>query len=433
MVRRKKLPSAWRTTTAVAGVGLVLTVIVSMSSARVAVYSPSAKIAMETFEAAVALLAAFLIIGRQRQTPSASGRALIFALIVFGAANVFWSVIPKILSTSDPAITVWIPLGLRFLGATALAIGSLVPDTFASTTHAIRRVVTLAASAVAVAGVATLLLHGRLPDPLPNITAGTFRYPSFTESPVLLSVQALLAILFAIAALGFTNKADRDDDSFLRWVGAAAALGAIARLNYFLFPSLYSGYIFTGDLFRVGFYLLLLTASTQQILAMWRSMEALALVDPLTGLNNRRGFDVLAEFRIAQARREQQPLALVYIDLVDMKGINDTHGHALGDVALTDTAEVMRRTFRDVDILARLGGDEFAVLLAEGADVPQAADRLATTLASYRLESARPFLLHLSVGVAEESPDWNGDISELVEKADAAMYRSKLASRAERS
>lgn len=351
-----------------------------------------------------------------------------FALLVLAAANLFWSVLPQSLEIHDPAITIWIPLGLRALAASAMAIGALLPEGFAPTSRAIRLTMTVTGTVLAVAVVATLLLAGRLANPLRGITSGTFEEASLTGSPVILAMEALLVLLFATAAVGFTAKAVRHRDPFLEWVGAAAALGAVARVNYLLFSSLYSGYVFAGDIgdiARFGFYLFLLVASVQQILALFRSLETMALLDPLTGLNNRNGLRVLGDFQLAQARRQQQSVALLYIDVDEMKGINDKFGHAAGDRALLDTAAVIGQTFRDVDVIARLGGDEFCVLLADGADAALAAERLEAILVAYRAASARPYLLHLSLGVSLKPPTWSGEVSELLEEADASMYRNK--------
>ena len=94
-------------------------------------------------------------------------------------------------------------------------------------------------------------------------------------------------------------------------------------------------------------------------------LERAVVRDELTGLLNRRGFQDQAMRALSLANRTTRPLALIYIDLNGMKAINDQLGHAAGDRALVETAELMRRTFRVSDVLARLGGDEFAVLAPE--------------------------------------------------------------------
>lgn len=103
------------------------------------------------------------------------------------------------------------------------------------------------------------------------------------------------------------------------------------------------------------------------------TLQSLSLLDDLTGLRNRRGFFTLAEQHLKMAHRTGQPFLLAFIDLDGLKQINDTLGHPEGDLALLETASVLRDTFRQSDILARLGGDEFAALAIgaseEGAEI----------------------------------------------------------------
>ena len=86
-------------------------------------------------------------------------------------------------------------------------------------------------------------------------------------------------------------------------------------------------------------------------------LRGMSVTDDLTGLNNRRGFFMLAEQEMKLARRLKKDLLLVFVDLDDFKSINDTHGHQVGDQALAETAEILRTTFRESDVLALLGGE----------------------------------------------------------------------------
>ena len=95
----------------------------------------------------------------------------------------------------------------------------------------------------------------------------------------------------------------------------------------------------------------------------------LSFRDPLTTLYNRRGFITLAEQQLKAAPRAQRKMLLAFLDVDNLKGINDTLGHEGGDKVLIDAADVLRRTFRESDIIARVGGDEFAVLAIEMTDL----------------------------------------------------------------
>lgn len=152
-----------------------------------------------------------------------------------------------------------------------------------------------------------------------------------------------------------------------------------------------------------------------------------SLIDELTGLHNRRGFMAIAEQQLKLARRLRQPVLLVYADLDDLKRINDTFGHAVGDVALRDAAEILASTFREADSVARLGGDEFAVLAA-GPDMSTALRlmaRLETRVAESRGLRGRPFQLAMSAGYAIHELGSVCDLNALLASADAAMYHVK--------
>jgi diguanylate cyclase (GGDEF)-like protein len=86
-------------------------------------------------------------------------------------------------------------------------------------------------------------------------------------------------------------------------------------------------------------------------------------MDEMTGVYNRRGFLVMMQQQLSLSKRTGQGLLLLFGDLDGLKGINDVHGHAEGDLAITQTAHVLREALRTSDILARFGGDEFAALL----------------------------------------------------------------------
>ncbi len=153
----------------------------------------------------------------------------------------------------------------------------------------------------------------------------------------------------------------------------------------------------------------------------------LALVDDLTGLYNRRGFLNLATRDLRAARRSDETLLVSFADLDDLKQINDTAGHAVGDRALRDTAAILRQTFRDSDLVARIGGDEYAVLVRhagpESAGV--LADRLKRHVREFNRRAARPYQLSISLGFAAHKANTLGSVAGLLDRADRALYRDK--------
>ncbi|HEX2057302.1 MAG TPA: sensor domain-containing diguanylate cyclase [Actinomycetota bacterium] len=152
-----------------------------------------------------------------------------------------------------------------------------------------------------------------------------------------------------------------------------------------------------------------------------------ALRDELTGLHNRRGLLHVMDTLTKLAVRAERLLSLVYIDVDHMKSINDTHGHAEGDRALVDFARILAANLRESDFIARLGGDEFCVVLSggdEGQDRAAIA-RIERAVAEHNAAGARPYELSFSVGVAHLDPTRPSTFGDLLDAADAAMYRHK--------
>jgi diguanylate cyclase (GGDEF)-like protein len=162
-----------------------------------------------------------------------------------------------------------------------------------------------------------------------------------------------------------------------------------------------------------------------------RSAENLSLIDELTQLQNRRGFFELAEQALQIARREQQTMALFFMDLNGLKQINDTLGHIAGDDALRDTAAVLRHTFRGSDIVARFGGDEFLALanLHSELDIETLSARLREHLQEFNAASTRPYQVDLSIGATLIDHPEDQSLEAFIARADEAMYSEKRRAR----
>jgi diguanylate cyclase (GGDEF)-like protein len=159
------------------------------------------------------------------------------------------------------------------------------------------------------------------------------------------------------------------------------------------------------------------------------SAEAEASVDPLTGLFNRRYLALWFEREIRQARNYSQPLSLLLFDIDHFKKVNDTHGHAAGDLVLKRIAEIVKSSTRSSNLVARFGGEEFAVVMT-AADKEQArrcAESLREAIegAGFRVPGhPAPLNVSISGGVASFPADGES-VSELIDAADAALYRAK--------
>jgi diguanylate cyclase (GGDEF)-like protein/PAS domain S-box-containing protein len=158
-----------------------------------------------------------------------------------------------------------------------------------------------------------------------------------------------------------------------------------------------------------------------------RQLRELSLIDELTGLHNRRGFLALATQQIKVADRLGRGVTLLYADLDDMKWINDTFGHKLGDIALKDAADILKASFRASDIVARIGGDEFVGFALESADDSGGSitARLQENLRAHNLRTDLPHPLSLSYGTSRYDVCEPSTVEELLEKGDRDMYRQK--------
>ncbi|MEJ5914676.1 GGDEF domain-containing protein [Pseudokineococcus sp. 1T1Z-3] len=142
--------------------------------------------------------------------------------------------------------------------------------------------------------------------------------------------------------------------------------------------------------------------------------------DQLTGLANRRCWDVRAEAEVGRARRTGEPLTVAIVDLDHFKGYNDTFGHLAGDRLLRAFAQEAQGLLREVDVLARWGGEEFALALP-GCRGPEAVSVLR------RLHEAVPDGQSCTVGVAQWEP--GESVAAVMERADRALYEGKEAGR----
>ena len=162
-----------------------------------------------------------------------------------------------------------------------------------------------------------------------------------------------------------------------------------------------------------------------------RELDHLASHDTLTGLPNRRMFLDRLEHALARARRNDEPVAVLFIDLDKFKDINDSLGHATGDIVLRTTAQRMLSVIREADTVARIGGDEFVILLdgiVSKADTALVAAKVIETLGQPVEQDGHSLHIGASIGIACYPQDGStGD--ELLGRADQAMYEAKCTGR----
>ncbi|MGH7854724.1 MAG: MASE1 domain-containing protein [Candidatus Binatia bacterium] len=174
---------------------------------------------------------------------------------------------------------------------------------------------------------------------------------------------------------------------------------------------------------------LVLTAIVAENKRVENQLLHLAVTDPLTGLSNYRKFIDTLEGEINRARRAGHCFAIIFMDVDDLKSINDKLGHIAGNQALCRVANALRGSCRAIDTIARFGGDEFAVILPEADE--EAARAVAKRVADRLITKQDGPEVSVSIGIAVYPTNGQGTDS-LVSAADTGLYRAKSLSRAER-
>ncbi len=156
-------------------------------------------------------------------------------------------------------------------------------------------------------------------------------------------------------------------------------------------------------------------------------IKVMALRDGLTGLSNRRAFDILLDESVEKHQKASINFILAYIDLDNFKAVNDTHGHAVGDAALQFFAKALQNNIRQTDVAIRLGGDEFAVIFSNTDNTELAIKRLEEIIAKIKNKKSFngfPVQIGASAGIAT-CPASGEDVDALKDAADTALYLAK--------
>jgi len=266
-----------------AGAAAALTAATSLIPGFTLAYSsPQLHIALETATALISFLVAFLVYGRFRERKRLDDLVLACALFLIATTSLVFSAVPHSVPAEGARnFSVWASVGGAVLGAFTLALAAFAPRTRVGSP---RRATVIAALSCVVALVATasivaLFADGVDPDIPLALSPDAAHRPVLLGHHFLLGTQIVGVLLFIAAALGFIQRGERDNDELMRWFAAGAALSAFARFNYFLFPSLYSDWVFTGDFLRLGFCLLLLAGAAREIGSYWRRLASMAVLE----------------------------------------------------------------------------------------------------------------------------------------------------------
>jgi signal transduction histidine kinase len=266
--------------TAIAGaLGLVATVVILTSPHLLFGYrSPSLHVALDSVDACIAGLVAFLFYGRFTRSRRLQDALLTEGLALLAASSVAAALVSTTGVAEPYTLEVWVPLSLRVIAGLLIAVAALSGNRELRSRPRAWSVMAPLVLAGVVVG-ALLAFHGFLPVAVAETVPASAARPVVTGHPLLLAGHAIGALGFVVAAVAFSAQAARRDDVLLRWIGPACVLGAFSRLHYVLFPSIYSGWIYTGDLFRTGCYLLLLVGAAREIDRYWRAQARVAVLE----------------------------------------------------------------------------------------------------------------------------------------------------------
>ena len=243
--------------------------------------SSSAELVLETSSALVAALAAYLVLLRFRENRMASDLFLAYPLALFALTNLLLSTFASLAVRPSEPFSAWASLVAGLVGAAVFAAAAYIPRRPVRRPEGAGRfAAACAVGTLTVICTAVGLVADRLPVPIdlgdPSISGS---HPLISDNSLLVMPQVEIAMLFVLAAVGFSRRAEEVDDDLLRWIGAGAVLGAFSSLHYFLFPSLYSDWVSTGDLLRLGFYALLCVGAAHEIGSYWRSRASAAALE----------------------------------------------------------------------------------------------------------------------------------------------------------
>ena len=362
---------AVRRTVAAAGFGLLVTVaVLVLPSLRFAYRSMGGHLVLETAVTLVAALVALLLYGRYRRQPSLSTLLLVHAMSLLALSALLFVTLPGIVRPGfDSATTSWAALLVRLVGALLVMSAALVPsDAVRVGVRPARDVAVVLLGIVGVAAVTWALASG-LPDAVTvSVPAEESGRPVFDGHPVVVAVQAVNLVCYAVAAVVFTRRSAVEGDELLGWVGAASAVAAWARVCYLLFPSLYTDWLYAGDLLRLTMYVLLLVGAVREIRDYWEAQAVVAVDVERRRLARDLHDGVVQELGYirSESLRPSDDGAMARISASAARALDETRRAMAAMTAPPDEAlaTALRRTASEVgdryDVSVRLDLDESA-------------------------------------------------------------------------
>jgi signal transduction histidine kinase len=263
----------------VAALGIAVTVCVMLlPQVRFGYRAAGVHIAVETAAVLIALLIALLALGRFRRNGGLADLLLTATFALLALVNLVFSTIPAIVSDVPSTSATWGALGGRVVGAGLLAAAAVMPDRRMPPRRAVGWLLACVGAGMVVAtGLAAA--SDLLPEPVDPVPSPSVGVPGLNASPLIILLQLVSVLAFAVASVGYLRQTRTVADPLHAGLGIGAVLAGCSAMNYALFPSLFSDWIYVGDVFRLVAYLVFLTAAFREIGTYWTAQNQLAVLE----------------------------------------------------------------------------------------------------------------------------------------------------------
>jgi signal transduction histidine kinase len=246
--------------------GLATDVFVMIPSLHFAYRSVPLHAMLEMAAALIAVLTTILLWLRLEQRRRLDDLLLFIAVALFALTNLLFAAIPAAIWTDPHPFSIWTTVAGGGIGAALLAAAAFVePRPLKDYVKAGRIAVIAMSLALLVVGIVVGALVDHLPVGIDPARSPANLPPPVVGNTVIVVSQMVIALFFVAAAIGFTQRAERTGDELLLWIGAASVFAAFARINYFIFPSLYSEWVYVGDGMRLMWHILLFIGAAREI------------------------------------------------------------------------------------------------------------------------------------------------------------------------
>ena len=254
-----------------AGATLALVLVASLNFAYRA---PALHVALETTAAITASAAALLLLGRFWRTGFLDELVLSAGLSLLAVSNFAFAALPAVFGLQSDRASVWSMLFTAVVAALLICVAALLPRRRLAVGPRWPLVVYGSTLAVAIAGTLPTVVFPSLLNGVALSVSTSDAHPSLAAG-----LQLGLALLYILAALGFTRRNRLTNDELSGWLAIACILSGASHINYFFHPAALSNWVYTGDVFRLGFYLALLIGAAREIASYWTSVIAAASLE----------------------------------------------------------------------------------------------------------------------------------------------------------